>query len=93
MRVLGIILMFGAISISDSQYMCKKTIPGIRDPHCGLGNKCHFNGLNQHAIGFEACRRRVLGLPEFLKVVRGLCPKGDKPPCPRLSKRPPRGKR
>ncbi|KPU77780.1 uncharacterized protein Dana_GF27778 [Drosophila ananassae] len=89
MKTLGITLII-ATSICGDKYqnICKKTVPSVQDPHCGLGTKCHFNGLNKFVIAFESCRRKELGIQGFLKVVRGLCPKGDKPPCPGLSKAP-----
>nr|XP_017107507.2 accessory gland protein Acp63F-like isoform X4 [Drosophila bipectinata] len=83
MRKLAILFLI-ALSISGGrlQSACKKAVPSVRDPHCGLGNKCHFNGFNKWVIEFESCRRKEQELPDFIKVIRGMCPKGDKPPCP-----------
>ncbi|KPU77778.1 uncharacterized protein Dana_GF26547, isoform A [Drosophila ananassae] len=68
MWTLGIIFMT-AISICGSQppLKCKKMVPDVHDPHCGIGTKCHFNGLNKWIIGYEACTRLQLGLEGFLK--------------------------
>ncbi|KPU77779.1 uncharacterized protein Dana_GF26547, isoform B [Drosophila ananassae] len=90
MWTLGIIFMI-AISISEVrlQTTCNKTVPSVQDPHCGHGSKCHFNGFNKWVTEFEACRRKELGLPDFIKIQRGLCPKGGKPPCPSVGEKNP----
>ncbi|XP_017107543.1 accessory gland protein Acp63F isoform X2 [Drosophila bipectinata] len=52
------------------------------DPHCGIGNKCNYRGINKWDVKRESCVRKELGLRDFIKITRGSCPKGDKPPCP-----------
>ncbi|XP_070135961.1 accessory gland protein Acp63F-like [Drosophila bipectinata] len=91
MWILGIILMIALYVPTLRGARCKGMIPLVRDPHCGFSHKCNSNGINKSntntmAIKYESCRKKELGVQDFIKVMRGMCPKGDKPPCPKMIK-------
>ncbi|XP_032310073.1 accessory gland protein Acp63F-like [Drosophila ananassae] len=86
MWTLGILLLIAMFTSANRVSRCRAIIPLVRDPHCGFASNCNTNAINKWVIAFESCRRKELNVSDFKKVLRGMCPKGDKPPCSQIPK-------